>query len=147
LTGQVVRAIRQTGLSRSGEMQWVIEMEDKARFAIPLSWAEEVNVEQGVSKIITGAGILADTKAYLELAKMIQRIKMNQPEEVQPHETSSLCTPVVSAEGSTEEGKASHSSTDLERITPTTTAGNDFDSGKHAGQTASKHSAKKWRAK
>lgn len=148
LTGQVVHAIRQAGLSRSGEMQWVIELEDKSRFAIPLSWAEEVSSwEQGSSKAVTHGELLADTKVYLELAKMIYRIKMNQPEEVQPHETSSLYTSVVSAENPAEEGETSHVSTDMGRITPTSAAGNDLGPGKYAGKAASSDSANKRGAK
>jgi len=124
-------------------MQWVIELVDKSRFAIPLSWAEPVNnLDQGDLNTTAG-GPLADAKTYLDLAKMIDRIKMNQPEEVQPHETSSLYAPVVSAKNAIGDGRELCNTAGMGQIAPISTARNDIDVSQHAGQTTSNHSAKK----
>jgi len=148
LTGQIVHAIRQAGLSKSGEMQWVIEMENKSRFAIPLDWAKLVNnLDQECSTTTTAAGLLVDTKSYLDLAKMIYRIKMNQPEEVQPHETSSLCTPAVSVKTPSENDEVSHISTGMGQIAISSETRNDTDVSQYVGKTATNHSAKRRRAK
>jgi hypothetical protein len=70
------------GASCLWEPQWVLELKDASRISIPLSWAELVEEPTGRPAILEAerpfSRTVSDAKGYLNLAKMVCQLKMNQ---------------------------------------------------------------------
>jgi len=88
LVGQIVRVVSQARHPTYSERQWVVELADRSRASIPLSWAVPVEETEAVISESQAKGLRVDVPALLKLVKMVQYLTESRSEEVLPHEAS-----------------------------------------------------------
>jgi hypothetical protein len=141
LAGQIVRTVRQAGHPAFGELQWVLELKDASRISIPLSWGEPV--EDPAAAVWSSEAErlysrpLIDANAYLNLAKMVCQLKMNQPEEGTSHESPTTADPTTGRPATTE--PEAGSTLCMGSTSHRTPARTDYDSGGNPDPATARH--------
>jgi hypothetical protein len=103
LCGQIVKVLRQAGHAAYAERRWIVVLPDGAPGGIPWSWAVPIDdyTTEGGNALIDGAEELwAGVTELLILARMVQVLSVDQPEEVANDEGSGSGSGAGSGEGS-----------------------------------------------